>query len=336
MTIKDIAKMAGVSKGTVSRIINNIPDGVSEATRKNILEIIERVGYVPNRVARSITVSETRAIGLIIPDVQNPFFPQLVRGIEDCAMENGYTVFLCNSDSDIEKEQKYLYTFLEKRVDGIIVNTCGELNDKRLNMAIRNSGTPVILLDRKTDYFKEYPGVYIDNRQAAFDGGCFLLKSGAKHVAFLGGQEFLYTTEERCRGYRMAHEHFGITENEDLISYGEYSMDSGYTRTIELMKKHPYTDAIFAGSDVIALGVLKALRLLGVDVPGCVQVLGFDNIAISEVIYPTLSTVSQPIYEEGYCAAQKLIDSIINKDVRQNDEYLVTKLVLRESTRGEV
>lgn len=333
MTIDDIAKLAGVSKGTVSRVINNSKDGVSDETRRKILEIIEAVGYVPNRMARSITVSETKTIGLMIPDVQNPFFPQVVRGVEDYAMKYGYTVFLCNSDSNVEKEQTYLYDFLEKRVDGIIINTSGELNNPKLISLIKNSKIPVVLLDRKIGSFSEYPGVYVNNMEASYKGTLYLLHNGNKNIAFLGGTREVYTSEERYHGFLKAHEESNVPVREDLVSFEAYNIQSGYERTLKLMKNSTGLDAIFAGSDIIAVGVLKALHEQGVRVPEEIEILGFDNIWICDVVTPTLSTIGQPAYDIGYIAARKLIAAIMNKELVQEDEYLETQLILRESTR---
>ena len=333
LTIKDIASMAGVSKGTVSRVINNNPEGVSEETREKILKLIDEVGYVPNKMARSITVAETKTIGLIIPDVQNPFFPQVIRGVEDCAMENGYTVFLCNSDSDIKKEQKYLYTFLEKRVDGIIINTSGDLNDKKLTALIHKSNIPIVILDRKIKELSRYPGVYVDNARAAREGVSYLIENGASNIAYIAGVKDVYTVEERLKGYCMALEDAGIIINKGYLSYGGYNIHSGYERTREMLTDNPEIDGIFAGCDTIAIGVLKALRELNKKVPEDIQLLGFDNITMSGEMVPPITTVSQPMYDMGYQAARMLLASIQDKTIHQADQYLETDLMIRESTR---
>lgn len=332
LTIEDIAKMAGVSKGTVSRVINHNPEGVSEETRNRILKIIEEVGYVPNRMARSITVSETKTIGLIIPDVQNPFFPQVIRGVEDCAMKYGYTVFLCNSDSNVEKEKNYLYQFLEKRVDGIIINTSGEINHPKLTSLIHNSNVPVVLLDRKTNDFAEYPGVYVDNISAAKKGTLYLIDHGNCNIAYLGGDP-VQTTLDRYEGYCKAHSERNLTLKKEFISFGEHNISSGYERTKELLKMKNRPDAIFAASDIIAVGVCKALREENINVPQEIEILGFDNIWICDAVTPSLSTIAQPIYEIGYVAAEKIMKSILEKELKQEDEYLETSLILRDSTK---
>lgn len=333
MTINDIARMAGVSKGTVSRVINDNPQGVSEQTRRRILDVIKQVGYVPNRMAGSITSARTRTLGLIIPDIQNMFFPQMVRGVEDCAVEQGYTLFLCNSDSDIYKQQQYLRAFLEKRVDGILINTCGELEDRTLHRSVCQSGIPMVLLDRKSVDFPDMPCVYVDNQEASYSGTCHLLDTGCREILFLGGPAGVYTTAERLKGYRQALREAQVPFQAAYVTYGPYSTASGYERTKDQIALHPEARAIFAGADTIAIGALRALRELGRPVPEQVSVLGFDNIMLSADVSPALTTVAQPIYELGYRAAAKLIARIRAEPGCERSECMDTVLIRRESTR---
>lgn len=332
ITINDIAKMANVSKGTVSRVINNKPEGVSEETRRRILKIIDEVGYVPNSNARSITVSETKTIGLIIPDVSNPFFAELARGVEDCSSEYGYTVFLCNSDMDIEKQKNYLNALLEKRVDGIILNTSGDFNDKKFRDKFYKINIPVVLIDRKTQDLERYKGVFIDNIEAGYKATKYLISGKNENIAYLAGTYGIDTTMKRLEGYKKALTEASIELKPDYIVYGEYSIKSGYERTLSLMKGHREIQAIFAGSDIIAIGAIKALKDMNILVPDEVEVVGIDDISISNLISPSLTTVAQPIYEIGYKASEKLINFINNKSDYE-DEFLPTKLVIRNSTR---
>lgn len=332
ITIKDIAKMANVSKGTVSRVINNKPEGVSEETRRRILDIIDEVGYVPNLNARSITVSETNTIGLIIPDVSNPFFSELARGVEDCSSKYGYTVFLCNSDMDLEKQKNYLTALFEKRVDGIILNTSGDFNDEKFRDKFNKLNIPVVLIDRKTKDIERYKGVFIDNEEAGYMATKFLISGGNKNIAYLAGPRSIDTSMKRLDGYDKALKEAGIKSNRDYVIFGDYTIKSGYERTLLLMEKQREIQAIFAGSDIIAIGVLKALKDMNISVPDEVEVIGIDNINISNLLTPSLTTVAQPIYEIGYKACEKLINFINNKSDKE-DEYLPVKLVIRNSTR---
>lgn len=333
MNINDIARLANVSKGTVSRVINCNPKGVSDETRRRIQQIIEETGYIPNRMAGSITIARTKTVGLIIPDIQNMFFPQMVRGVEDCAGEHGCTLFLCNSDSDIHKEQMYLRAFLEKRVDGILINTCGDMLDRNLHKSVCRSEIPIVLLDRKSNDFPDYPGVYIDNRKAAYTGVSYLLEKDCKNVLFFGGPGGLFTSFERLCGYKRALAEAGAEYREEYVFFGTYTADSGYKRIKEAMACCPDADAVFACSDTIAVGVLRGLRELGIDVPGKISVMGFDNITMSADISPALSTVAQPIYDIGYRAAMKLFACIDKEENCRQSEYMDSKLIIRESTR---
>lgn len=334
ITISDIAKLAGVSKGTVSRVINNNPTGMSDETRQRILDIIEQVGYVPNRMAGSIGNARTKMLGLIIPDIQNMFFPQMVRGAEDCASEHGYTLFLCNSDSDVKKEQQYLNAFLEKRVNGILINTCGKPLEERTIKSLKQSDIPIVLLDRKSNQFSNNPGVYINNSEAAFEGVSYLIQNGCEKILFLGGPASTYTTRERQVGYQRALSEAKIEVSSDLISFGEYTASSGHDRVLSAINNGIDFDAVFACSDMVAVGALSALREKNIDVPGDVSVMGFDNISISSDLSPSLTTMAQPIYEIGYQAAKRLIDCIENKNCDYGNICLQAKLVVRESTKN--
>lgn len=333
MNISDIAKMAGVSKGTVSRVINNSKDGMSEETRERILKIIEDVGYIPNRMAGSLSFSRTKTIGLIIPDIQNMFFPQMVRGVEDCAVAHGYTLFLCNSDSDIKKEEQYLRAFIEKRVDGILINTCGEMADKSLLKCVKQSGIPIVLLDRKSADFPDTPGIYVNNRDAAYSAVSHLIRTGCKNIVFLCGQEGVFTSTERLRGYQKALSEADITYRSDYVLYGSYSSAFGYEGAKRLLAEHPEADGFFTASDTIAFGAIRAIHEANIAIPEQISVVGIDDISFSTYLSPALTTVAQPIYDMGYHAMQKLLSCIEKAPDCGESEYMPTKLIVRQSTR---
>ena len=333
INITDIARMAGVSKGTVSRVINNSKDGVSEETRARILSIIEEVGYIPNRMAGSIAIAKTKTLGLIIPDIQNMFFPQMVRGVENCAIENGYTLFLCNTDSDIKKEELYLRAFMEKRVDGILINTCGDMGDRSLLRSIIQSGIPIVLLDRKSNDFADKPGVFIDNKAAAYAGVEYLIHTGCRKILFLCGPKEVFTSSERLKGYREALSMAGISYRESYVTYGTHTAEYGYTAIKELLAQHSDIDAVFTGADTIAFGVLRALNEMNITVPDQISVMGFDNIMLGEYVSPPLTTVAQPIYDIGYRAVKKLISCIRREPGCSENEFMKTRIVRRGTTR---
>jgi LacI family transcriptional regulator len=334
ITITDIAKMSNVSKATVSRVINNKIGGVSQETKERILKIIQDVGYKPNLMARSIVTSETKTIGLIIPDIQNPFFPQMVRGVQDYAVSQNYTVFLCNSDSNVEKQQHYIDTFLQKRVDGLILTTSGDIYPGHAQNMYKQYNVPVVLLDRKIAGLSYNAGVFIDNIDGAYQAVSYLLKDNlTEQVAFLGGPKEVDTCAERFQGYVQAHEEKNIPIDPELVSYGEYTVESGYEMAEDLINKHGPVGRIFAASDIIAIGAIRALRKMHISIPKETEIIGFDNIGISDMIYPAITTMAQPIYDIGYIAAKKLIKLLNGEEIGQKNEILPTKLIVRETTK---
>jgi LacI family transcriptional regulator len=333
INITDIARMANVSKATVSRVINNKNEGVSAETRDHILKIIQDVGYKPNLMARSIVTSRTKTIGLIIPDIENPFFPQMVRGVEDYAVSQGYTVFLCNSDMDLEKQQKYFDTFVEKRVDGLILTTSG--NFKNSGNMIKRYHIPIVLVDRKISGFNYNAGVFINNTDGAYRAVKYLLQENpTKQVAFLGGPKDVDTCAERLKGYKKAYAELSIPINLDLIRFGNFTVESGFELASELLESYGPISSIFAASDIIAIGAVRALRKKGISIPDQTEIMGFDNIQISNMVFPSITTMAQPIYKIGYTAAQNLINVINGKEPAEKDQVLLTKLIVRETTRA--
>ncbi len=330
-TISDIAKLANVSKATVSRVINNKSDGVSQETAQRIRDLINELGYRPNSLARSIVNSNAKMLGLVIPDVNNPFFPQLVRGIEDYAYSCGYTVFLCNSDNDPKKEEQYLMSLIDKRVDGVILATT---NSRSTSLEqLNNYGVPFVLVDRPLNSASVDLGVYADNYKGVYTAVRHLIKNGNSRIAFLGGTKKIVTTSERFAGYRDALKDANIDLDKTLIKFGEYSIASGTQMMDRLIaEKVPFT-AVMAGCDLIAIGSVKALTRNGIIVPTECEVIGFDGIELSEIFDPSISTVVQPIYEIALESAKLLIGKI-NGDITSSRKIIVEPtLILRATTK---
>ncbi len=330
-TISDIAKLANVSKATVSRVINNKNEGVSQETAQRVRDLINELGYRPNSLARSIVNSNAKMLGLVIPDVNNPFFPQLVRGIEDYAYSCGYTVFLCNSDNDPKKEEQYLMSLIDKRVDGVILATT---NSRSTSLEqLNNYGVPFVLVDRPLNNTFVDLGVYADNYKGFYTAVQHLIKSGNKRIAFLGGTKKVIPTSERLNGYKDALKDANIDCDKSLIKFGDYSIASGYQMMDRLIaEKVPFT-AVMAGCDLIAVGAVKALTRNGISVPKECEVIGFDGIELSEIFDPSISTVAQPIYEIALESAKLLIGKI-NGDITSSRKIIVEPtLVLRSTTK---
>lgn len=333
ITINDIAKMAGVSKGTVSRVINDKPYGVGDEVREKVKRIIDEVGYKPNQLARSIVTSKSKTIGLIIPDINNPFFPKLVRGIEDFAFSKGYTVFLCNSDADAKKEEYYLCDFIEKRVDGIILAPSSTTNYK-LNQLLSDYNHPFAVVDRQIDGLDCDIFVGSDNVKGAYRGVRYLIENGCKNIAFLGGDKELSNTGFRYEGYVNALKESNIEINDELVTYGKYSLESGEVLMNDLIRKNISFDAIFATCDLIAIGALRVMKKNSISVPNDVAIMGYDNIYISELMDPPLTTVEQKIYEIANKVTKMLISKIEGESVEQHTVLIEPQLIKRETVRN--
>lgn len=326
ISIKEVAKLAGVSVATVSRVINKNVYVKAETTRK-VLEAIEKTGYKPNAIARSLKVKNTKSIGIIIPDISSHFFPDVVRGIEDVANEYNYNVILCNTDLNREKEKKYLDILVEKQVDGIVYMS-NTITDE-LAGKIAGVGTEIVLIS--TDY-RDLASITIDNVKAAAEAVKYIISKGYRDIAFIGGQ----MTDPnaglpRFNGYVKALSEAGININKDFILEGDYRYESGYKGGKKLLSLDNKPQAVFASSDEMAIGVIKAALEYGYSIPDELAVVGFDNIDISKMVYPSLTTISQPLYEMG-CEGMKLLAKKLNKEeIEKYKVVLEHKLIIRES-----
>jgi LacI family transcriptional regulator len=323
ISIKDVAKHAGVSVATVSRVLN-AKGYVSEDTRKKVEQSIKELNYKPNEVARSLFKKHSKTIGLIVPDITNPYFPELARAVEDTASKLGYTVILCNSDGDKNKEQHYLDALQQKYIDGIIIssNTLSVDQIQLLNI-------PIVSLDREIS--KGLPTIVVDNVRGAELATNYLVNKGCKRIGHIRGPVNIVNAEERCTGYME------IVSNEtwfreNYIVNGYFDMQMSMEATMQLLRFHPEIDGIFAANDTMAIGAIKAVHKMGKKVPEDISIIGFDGIKLSQATTPELTTIAQPIYEMGEKAAEMLINFIEDQPVESTYYRLDVKLVEREST----
>ncbi len=328
-TIYDVAREAGVSMATVSRVVNGNPN-VKPATRKKVLDAIERLGYRPNAVARGLASKKTTTVGVIIPDISSIFFAELARGIEDIATMYKYNIILSNSDQNKEKEIHLINTLLEKQVDGILFMG-GEITSEHVE-EFKRSPVPVVLA-ATLDENKEIPSVNIDYHQAAFDAVTELFEAGHKRVGMVSGSlEDPVNGYQKFSGYKKACEEHGQGFDERLVAVGDYTYDSGIEAVQELRKLDNPPTAIFAGTDEMALGVIHGLQDDGIKVPEEVEVIGFDNTRLATMVRPTLTTVVQPMYDIG-AVSMRLLTKYMNKeDVQDEVVELPHRLEYRDST----
>lgn len=327
-TIRDVAKLAGVSVSTVSRVLNQ--NGyVNKETEQKVVAAISKLNYEPNAVARGLASKKTGTIAIILPDISNPFFPELARAVEDVARTYGYTVFLCNSDDHSDKEKSYIDVLHKKYIDGIIFasNTLTGSDIERMH----KQNTPFVVLDRTPDQ-ESCSIVRSKNFHGAQLAVEHLLEVGCKKIAHIYGPQHFSTARERLMGYEDCVRDYNWF-SPSLMIPGDFSMNGGKKAAEILLKRFPDVDGIFIGNDLMAVGALKVLNQKGIKVPDEMAICGFDGISLTEMIEPEITTVAQPIYEMGALATRILIKKI-ERHLEQNQCYeFDVKLIPRESTR---
>lgn len=327
-TIRDVAKLAGVSVATVSRVLNK-KGYVNIDTEQKVTNAIKQLQYEPNAVARGLAGMQTGTIALILPDISNPFFPEVARGVEDVAHSHGYTVILCNSDDQGSKERSYIEVLKKKYIDGIIFAS-STLEDADITQ-MRSSDIPLVLLDRAPN--KESCSVVrVKNYEGAQLAVQHLIDIGCKRIAHIYGPQDLITARERLSGYEDAVKQFDWF-SPSLMVEGNFRIDGGQQAIETLIHRHPDVDGIFAGNDLMAVGAVKALNRLGKRIPDDIAVIGFDGIGLTEIVEPELTTIAQPIYEMGRLAATTLIQKISGEMIDNRIHELDVKLIERDSTK---
>jgi DNA-binding LacI/PurR family transcriptional regulator len=327
--MNDIARLARVSLGTVSHVLNNTTY-VREPLRKRVLEAVEAVGYQPSQLARGLRRDKTNMIGMIIPDITNPFFPAVVKGAEDIAFSNGYRLILCNTDNDHSKELAHLNELRTYLPAGLIVIPSSFSDLTVQAVSYRRSGTGVVCVDRLP---KNWAGdsVTADNEEGALNATRHLIEMGHKRLAMIVGPLRLTNARERLNGFTHAMKEAKIPLRPEYVQETTFEMQGGYSKALLLLRLIPRPTAIFAGNDLIALGALRAIRESNLRCPEDVSIIGFDDLDIAEVTHPALSSVSQSGYQLGTTAAHILIERIHGDKSPAKHIVLKTKLSLRSS-----
>ncbi len=323
--IREIAKLAGVSPATVSRVLNGTAV-VDPQTQDRVLQVIRETGYRPNEVARSLSKRSSRIIGCIVPNIANPFFTEISRAIEDEAYRQGYRLILCNSDEDPQKEIEYIDMLIRMNADGIIITT----TQSDAELTINNSSIPVIVLDRGSSHLHSTASIRADHYQGGRLATRHLIDCGCRKIVMMKGPQKYTSAALRLQGYLDVCQEQGRLPM--TIDCG-FDFADGLKQTRELLGIYPDVDGIIAANDVVALSVFKILSAKGIEVPGQIQVIGFDNIYLSSLMTPALTTIGQPITQIGTLAASRVIDSVEGKAQPQKDTILPVELIVRETTR---
>jgi LacI family transcriptional regulator len=325
-TIKDVARLAGVSYTTVSHVLNRTRP-VSTEARDRVLRAVEELAYVPSALARSLKSKVTGSIGLIIPNNTNPYFSELARGIEDYCYTAGYSVILCNSDDDPDKQRDYLEVLLTKRCDGLII---AALNQGDLETTGKLD-IPTVLLDRAP---KELgiDLVSTDNTLGGQLAGRHLLSLRRRRIACIAGPRGLALSDERVVGLRQALEQEGMRLMEGGLAHADFSSTGGYEAALRLLHRKTPPDAIFCCNDLMAIGVLRAAGESRIEVPQALSVVGFDDIELASFVHPPLTTVAQNTRRLGSLTAQCLLERIADPGRPARREIVAPQLQIRGST----
>ena len=337
VTIKDVAKASGVSITTVSRVVNG-SGYVKESTRRRVLEAIAALGYSPNHLARSLSTGRTRTVAAIFPDISNPFFPAVARGIDDVLASSGYLLIIGNTDNDQSQEEVLVQGLLEKRVDGIVFVTGSPDSGSLVKRA--SEEVPVCLIDREVEGV-ECDTVTCDNFKGAYEMTRHLIDSGHRRIAFISGPPRLSTSRKRLMGFKRCLEDAGL-EGPPQVYYGDFRYETGYSIAREILMSESGVTAVFAANDLMALGAERCLMDAGVLVPARIAVAGYDDILMASLARPSLTTVAQPAYRMGAVAAEILLQRIGSREIGGTGhaphpprlEVLEPSLVVRESTGG--
>lgn len=330
-TIKDIALELGVSISTVSRALRGQPD-VNAATRKAVMELSEKLDYQPNKAALSLLKKHTATIGVIVPNLDY-FFSTAIKGIDEAALEGGYTVMVCQSNESYGRELINTKRLLESRVDGFIISISSDTKITDHFKKIQSKGIPIVFFDRDvTDM--QAPKIMLNNYEGGYLATKHLIDNGYSKIAFLGGPEKMTISNQRFDGYKSALKEAGIKFNPKFVEHGDFNQEFAYVNTDELLKAKQKPDAIFAMSDRLAIGAMLSIKKHGLKMPDDIGLIGFNNEPITGLLSPTISTIDQPGFEMGKTAARLFIEMMNNDSLTTSGNIILKpKLIVRESTR---
>jgi len=331
MTIGDIARLAGVSRATVSGVLNNSPT-VNKKTYERVLAIIKEHNYKPNEIARALALNQTGLIGLIVKDISNPLYSKIALGVEQVCDENGYSMIISNTHVDWNRQEKNINILKRRRVDGLIIfplqrgHTLQDFHD------LISEKYPFVLLAELPDINADI--VRADDETGAYNATIHLIKQGAQKIAFISGPESSYASDRRLSGYKRALMEQNLTFSGDLVRQGGWRLEDGYNAGLNLFNdKIECPDAIFCYNDSVAIGLIRALTEKGKTIPQDVAVVGFDDSGVSSFLETSLTTVAQPTKKIGRLAAEVLLNRIKNKNKKLPHQKILieTELIIRET-----
>lgn len=327
-TMAAVAEKAGVSIFTVSAVVNGTAQ-VSEERRLRVEKAIEAIGYKHNAVARSLKTGRTLTIGVVVGDITNPFYTDVVAVIQQELHRSGYAVMLCCNDRSAELQAEHISLLRNRMVDGLIISPVG--NDEQLQAALKGARIPVVLVDR-TLRDDLYDAVVLDNRAAVTEAMQYLLSLGHRRIGFISGHPASYTGRERLEGYRASLKAAGIPVEDELCQLGGFRAEEAYTSALRLLTGPNPPTAIFPANNLMMIGTMKAVRDLGLNCPDDISVVGFDDFPWAEAFIPQLTTIAQPVRQFGEESVRLLIGRLAEKTKRMPPRHVVLRGELKVRT----
>lgn len=331
-TIKDLAKELNLSASTVSRALRDHPD-ISPLTKKRVISLANKLDYHPDSIAQSLQTQKTKTIGVIVPEIKQPFFASVINGIEELAYSAGYTIIVCQSNETYDREVLYTRTLVSHRVAGLLVSLSQTTQNLDHFKALQRRGVPIVFFDRVNDDI-EASKVVVDDYNGAFAAVDHLIKSGYKRIAHLAGPKNLSISKYRLKGYKDALKQGNRPYHDELVVYGGLDDTDGVVGFQKLLSLEILPDAVFAVNDPVATGAFMTIKEHGLKIPDDIALVGFSNTNVSSLLDPPLTTVEQPTYEIGKTAVQLLLEQINNNEENfvPQFEVLKTHLIIRGST----
>lgn len=332
MTLKKLGELAGVSSACVSNILNGKTQEYTDETVAKVRKIANEYNYSPNSIAKSMVTKFTMTLGLILPDITNPYFPELAKGVENRAFELGYNIIYLNSDEDPLKERKAFRTLEQKMVDGIIF--IPSVNSMENREVLEKISVPIVTIDRSLDVCGIKGEVVADDYTGSRIATKYLLKNGHRDILFLSGDRYFGIRSDRARGFCDEMKACGVEIAEGNIVIGKYEAAFGYQAVERFLSQAKPLDAVYAGSDMIAIGALQALLDADISVPDEVSIMGYDDIYMSQYMNPALTTMNQPKYLMGEKAVEMLVELIkAGEKAEYRKQVLKPELVIRKSVQ---
>ena len=329
--LKDVAKRSGVAVGTASAVINSSP-WVSEETRSRVLEAIKELKYQPNQLARNLRTQKTNTIGVIVPDITNPFFPQIIRSIDALARQYGYVIMLCDSNEDQQIGTATFKILLQKKVDGIIL--IGGIVPREELVKLLSDKHPVIVVIEREYEIPQIATVIVDAVEGGYTATKHLLSLGYAQVGIITGplgDEFFHGSYGRYKGYKSALKERSVSFNQSFVKQGDFTFDGGYRAMKQFLEEAPEVRAIFASNDVMAIGAMEAIKEQGLQIPEDIALVGYDDIPEASYVSPALTTIQLPQKQLGQVAVETILTRLQGKDGFPLKKVLPTKLIVRQS-----